>query len=89
MCYCFRVITRKSARPSTLFFIYYILFTAEQLQLNPEYFKLEVLGAIQEDDEYYKIAYKYVRNISLFDVTDIRNSYTEEQNRQHFILLHS
>ena len=70
-------------------FIYYILFTAEQLMLNPEYFKLEVLGAINEDDEYYKIVYKYVRNISLFDVTDTRNSYTEAQNRQHFILLHS
>ena len=70
-------------------FIYYILFTAEQLQLNPEHFKLEVLGAIHEEDDYYKIAFKYVRNISLFNVSSIQNNYSEAENRQHFILLHS
>jgi hypothetical protein len=70
-------------------FIYYILFTAEQLQLNPENFKLEVLGTINEEDEYYKIAFKYIRNVSLFDVNSILNNYSQAENRQHFILLHS
>ena len=70
-------------------FIYYILFTAEQLQLNPEHFKLELLGTIQEDDAYFKMAYKYVRNISLFDVSTIYNNYSNAENREHFILLHS
>lgn len=70
-------------------FIYYILFTAEQLQLNPENFKLELLGAIIETDAFYQIAYKYIRNISLFDVSDFTNNFTEKENREHFILLHS
>ena len=70
-------------------FIYYILFTAEQLQLNPENFKLELLGAIVENDAFYQIAYKYIRNISLFDVSDFKNNFTEKENREHFILLHS
>ena len=70
-------------------FIYYILFTAEQLQFNPENFKLEVLGNILETDNFYQIAYKYIRNISLFDVSDFKNSFSEKQNREHFILLHS
>jgi hypothetical protein len=70
-------------------FIYYILFTAEQLQLNPENFKLELLGAIVETDAFYQIAYKYIRNISLFDVSDFTNNFTEKENREHFILLHS
>lgn len=70
-------------------FIYYILFTAEQLHLNPEHFKLELLGKITEGDALYDIAYKYVRNVSLFDVSSIRNQFTETENRQHFILLHS
>ena len=70
-------------------FIYYILFTAEQLQLNPENFKLEVLGNIVETDAFYQIAYKYIRNISLFDVSDFKNTMTEKENREHFILLHS
>jgi hypothetical protein len=70
-------------------FIYYILFTAEQLHLNPESFKMEVLGAIAEGDSLYTIAYKYVRNISLFDVSAIQNNFSQAENRQHFILLHS
>ena len=70
-------------------FIYYILFTAEQLQLNPEHFKLELLGKIAEDDAFYKIAFKYIRNVSVFDISDFKNSFTEKENREHFILLHS
>jgi hypothetical protein len=70
-------------------FIYYILFTAEQLQLNPEHFKLEFLGAIVETDAFYQIAYKYIRNVSLFDVSEFTNTFTEKENREHFILLHS
>ncbi|MEC4005209.1 DUF3822 family protein [Flavobacterium sp. SUN052] len=70
-------------------FIYYLLFTAEQLQLNPENFKLELLGSINEQDAFYKIAYKYIRNISLLDVSDFKNSFTEKENREHFILLNS
>ncbi|WP_395632635.1 DUF3822 family protein [Flavobacterium sp.] len=70
-------------------FIYYILFTAEQLQLNPESFKLELLGKISEGDLLYDIAYQYVRNVSLFEVSSIQNQFTEAENREHFILLHS
>ena len=42
-------------------FIYYILFTAEQLQLNPELFELIFIGDIDSKDELYTIAYKYVQ----------------------------
>ena len=72
-------------------FIYYILFSAEQLQLNPENFILELIGDIQENDPYYNIAYKYIRNVTLFDVNDLRwnNYFTEAQNRNHFILFNS
>ena len=70
-------------------FIYYILFTAEQLHLNPENFKLIELGAIAEEDSLYAIAYKYVRNISLFNVSAVQNNFSQAENRQHFILLHS
>ena len=70
-------------------FIYYILFAAEQLHLNPESFKLELLGKIVETDSLYEIAYKYVRNTHLFDVSFMQNQLTEAENREHFILLHS
>ncbi len=47
-------------------FIYYILFTAEQLQLNTEKFLLTFLGDINIDDAFYKIAYQYIRNIQFY-----------------------
>lgn len=70
-------------------FIYYLLFTAEQLFLNPENFKLELLGKITEGDPLYNIAYKYVRNTNLFDVGFMAGPLTEAEKREHFILLHS
>jgi hypothetical protein len=71
--------------------IYYLLFTAEQLNLNPESFSLEFLGDITEDDDYYKITYKYIRNVSLFDVSDMQknNSFSKADNLKHFILFQS
>ena len=47
--------------------IYYLLFTIEQLKLNPEKTPLIISGSISVDDEYYEIIYKYVRNVSLYD----------------------
>lgn len=70
-------------------FIYYILFTAEQLHLNPESFRLEILGKIAEGDALYNIAFKYVRNTNLFDVSFMFGVMTEAEKREHFILLHS
>lgn len=70
-------------------FIYYILFTAEQLQLNPENFKLEIIGDCTLEDEYFSIAYKYIRNVQLYDVSSIQNSFSDREKREHFILLHS
>lgn len=46
-------------------FIYYILFTAEQLGLDPEILQLKLLGSIKESDHIYKIVYKYIRHVSL------------------------
>src|SRR6478752_2792650 len=67
-------------------FIYYLLFVAEQLNLNPEYFKLYFLGEITEESELYKIAYKYVRNVDLLDVSGYQNQFSTAQNSKHFIL---
>lgn len=72
-------------------FIYYLLFTAEQLNLNPESFQLELLGTIEKGDPFYAIAYKYIRNISFFDVSTLqqKNTFTTAQNLKHYILFQS
>lgn len=69
-------------------FIYYILFTAEQLKMDPNEFRLSLLGAIEEESELYAILYTYVRNISFLEtnhplVTDSKDFY----NHANFILL--
>ena len=51
-------------------FIYYILFTAEQLGLNPDEFLLTFLGDIEEVSEIYKITYNYIRNIDFIKTTN-------------------
>ncbi|OXA83886.1 DUF3822 family protein [Flavobacterium hercynium] len=72
-------------------FIYYILFTAEQLGLNPESFQLELLGTITKNDPFYTIAYKYIRNVTFLDVSALqqKNSFSTVQNQKHFILFQS
>lgn len=71
--------------------LYYILFTAEQLQLNPEQFPLEFLGAVGEDSPIFKLVYTYVRQVSLFDVSLCKsnNQYSNALNLEHFILFQS
>ena len=72
-------------------FIYYILFTFEQLQLNPEIVPLHLLGICNKEDEFFKIAYKYIKNCDLLDVTQqvATLDQTRTTVRKHFILFHS
>ncbi|WBX72397.1 DUF3822 family protein [Tenacibaculum retecalamus] len=68
-------------------FIYYILFVAEQLQMDPNEFQLTLIGAIEKTSELYDIAYNYVRNIHFFK--PISNFFTESEefsNHSNFIL---
>jgi hypothetical protein len=68
-------------------FIYYLLFTAEQLELNPEEFPVILMGAIDESDERYKIVYKYIRNVSILSSDAM--IYSNGSNSNHFTLLNS
>ncbi len=47
-------------------FIYYILFTYEQLKLNTEKTALKLFGNIQKDHELYALSYQYIKNISIY-----------------------
>lgn len=71
--------------------IYYLLFTAEQLNLNPEHFKLEFLGDITETDANYKIAYQYIRHVGMMDLSGFKtnNTFSTADNLKHFILFQS
>ncbi|PIF00563.1 MAG: hypothetical protein CR994_05715 [Maribacter sp.] len=47
-------------------FIYYLLFTIEQLGLETETTKLKLFGSIEEDDEIFGLCYKYIKDITVF-----------------------
>lgn len=51
-------------------FLYYILFTMEQLFLDPETQKITFLGAIDKQSPLFDITYKYVRYINFLKVTN-------------------
>jgi len=72
-------------------FIYYLLFTTEQLNLNPEHYNLHLLGLISEDSEFFEIAFRYVRNVSLLDDLSLENynHLSKAENLMHYILLQS
>ncbi len=68
-------------------FLYYILFVAEQLQMDPDKFQLTFLGNIEEESDLYTITYNYVRNIHF--LKPILNFFTDSKefsNHSNFIL---
>ena len=71
-------------------FIYYVLFTAEQLELNPETFELVMAGKIDAESDFYKMAYTYVRKVSLLENRSqfkFPSNIKEETKRKYFTLL--
>ncbi len=72
-------------------FIYYLLFTAEQLELDVEQFPLYFLGKITIKDEIYAITHQYIRNINF--LTCVENSeFINIDNKtkyENFVLLHA
>jgi len=47
-------------------FIYYLLFTLEQLKLDTENVKVKFFGFIKEEDAVYQLCYEYIKNITIF-----------------------
>jgi hypothetical protein len=68
-------------------FIYYILFIAEQLNLNPEEFKLILMGDIEKESELYKIVYQYIRNVSFYKNLTYNNIIDGISSHEHYTLL--
>jgi hypothetical protein len=68
-------------------FIYYTLFCMEQLNLNPEKLPVIFCGEIEKEDDNYKIAYNYIRNIEFAETNNPKAKIdSEDKNHRHFIL---
>ena len=69
--------------------LYFILFSFEQLNIEPETVKLKLFGAIEKDDPVYDICYNYIKDISV--ITPPYPSYVVKENNgfTDFTLLNS
>ncbi len=68
-------------------FIYYVLFTLEQLKLNPDTVDVVLCGAVSEKDDIYSIVYKYIRNVRFASITTAIDTVSEEdQPHNHFLV---
>lgn len=73
-------------------FIYFILFTIEQLKLDPEDIKTKLMGEISKHDELYDIVYKYIRFVDFIEPIKVYNfKENQKPNTAHnnFIILNS
>lgn len=73
-------------------FIYYLLFTLEQLKLDPSEIDLILTGEISEESPFYQIAFTYVKNVQFLKPDlgiDFSDQYNEQFQREAFILLKS
>ncbi len=48
-------------------FIYYVLFCFEQLGINPDSVLLKLTGSIQKEDDFFQMAYTYIRHIEILE----------------------
>ncbi len=73
-------------------FIYYVLFTIEQLKLNPETVNTFLSGQIDDSDELFAIAYTYIRHVMFMDTSysfKFDEAVITPRSHDHFILLNS
>lgn len=47
-------------------FLYYLLFTLEQLKLDTATLAVRFFGDIEEDDDIYGLCYRYIQNLTIF-----------------------
>ena len=70
-------------------FIYYILFVAEQLNLNVNKFSLYFTGKVNLENAVYKITYKYIKNVYFLESNNTLFSELNIASHSNFILLGS
>jgi len=69
-------------------FMYYVLFTLEQLELSTEETIVTVLGDIEEDSDLFRLMYTYIRNIDFLSSKNaVFNNQKEISKHSYFILL--
>jgi len=69
--------------------LYFLLFSLEQLSLDPESLKLRLLGEVAEDDQVYEFCTEYFENVSLFVPTDPSQKLPGQEEGIDFTLINA
>lgn len=66
--------------------IYYLMFTYEQLSLNPEKTPMYFTGKVAQESPIFETAYKYIRNVEMlpFQIATLQGQLIEEYNCSEF-----
>ena len=68
-------------------FIYYTLFCIEQLGLSPETLPVKLCGEIEKEDETFKMAFTYIRNLEFLETNKANGlDFKGYRPHNHFIL---
>ena len=69
-------------------FMYYVLFTLEQLDLSTEETLVSILGDMEEDSDLFRLMYTYIRNIDFLSSKNaVFNNQKEISKHSNFILI--
>ena len=69
--------------------LYYLLFSLEQLNLDPQSLKLRLLGEITEEDRIYEFCTEYFENVSLFVPPDTTLPLSGQEEGIDFTLINA
>ncbi|MGB5317107.1 MAG: DUF3822 family protein [Robiginitalea sp.] len=69
--------------------MYFLLFTLEQLELDPEALKLRLVGEVTAGDRIYELCTEYLENVSLFVPPDSSLAYAAEADGIDFTLINA
>lgn len=79
---CYRIYAKED-------YLYYLLFAAEQLQLNPKEFQLYLSGLLTKDDEIYNLLQDYIQNITFLPSEinfEIEEGWTINNSEEYILL---
>lgn len=69
--------------------MYFLLFTLEQLELDPDTLKLRLLGEVTAGDRIYQLCAEYLENVSLFVPPDSSLAHTAQADGIDFTLINA
>jgi hypothetical protein len=69
--------------------LYYILFTAEQLNIENTELRLFLTGSIRQHDETYQLFAKYIQHIEFLEAKNELNTSLDLPKHRHFTLLNT